>query len=101
MSASPRSSLAATAFAALAVLALAAPAAWAKAESGGPPASSAPRDVSSGLATGKRRHQPLVVHKTVDSASPTIASHPTGKRQHQPLTVTKTTDAASPSLTAH
>ncbi|HZU62820.1 MAG TPA: hypothetical protein VFF98_03975 [Novosphingobium sp.] len=36
----------------------------------------APRDAHTGLATGKRQHEPVSIHKTVDAATPKAMASP-------------------------
>ena len=69
-----------------------------------------PRDAASGMATGKRQHEPVrfikeySVNATDNSVSeiksPRDAASglPTGKRQYQPLTIIKEIDKSSPNL---
>jgi hypothetical protein len=69
-----------------------------------------PRDAASGMATGKRQHEPVrfireySVNSTDNSVSeiksPRDAASglPTGKRQHKPMTITKELDKSSPKL---
>ena len=56
----------------------------------------APAPTGSAQLVGKRRHQALMIHKEVDSASPKMKGMAAGKRQHQPMAVRKTVDSASP-----
>jgi type VI protein secretion system component Hcp len=84
-----------------------------------------PRDISSGLASGMRRYQPIKITKEIGTASPSmfqnVITNPSflpprrlpnsagilgssgsgstsGNRQHQPVVITKELDPASPKL---
>lgn len=55
-----------------------------------------PRDAASGMATGKRQHEPVRIVKESDkSPRDTATGQASGKRQHKPITVTKQADKAS------
>jgi hypothetical protein len=58
-------------------------------------AAARPSDLGSGQLVGRRRHQPLTAHRTVDSTSPKVfdahRGASTGKRRHQAAKVHKPT----------
>lgn len=69
-----------------------------------------PRDAATGLATGRRQYQPLIIKKffevnandnavsEVKSPRDIASGQATGKRMHQPLTLAKEYDKSSPKL---